>query len=119
MKARTLGEIEIYREALRLAQLVYHLCKLQILTKEFSLIDQIKRAALSIAANIAEGYGRKTQKDFAQFLSVALGSCNEVIAYLDFIKLEFRVNTDELKPQYEILAKRIYTFRSYLLTSHN
>lgn len=116
-KITKLDDIEIYREALLLAQQVYALTKDSRCKREYSLIDQIKRAALSVAANIAEGYGRKTKRDFSQFLSVALGSVNEVVTYLDFINLEFHIDTAFLKENYLVLSKRIYSFRSYLLKS--
>lgn len=110
-----LDDIEIYKEALTLAQKVYRMVTNYKLEKEYDLKDQIKRAALSVAANIAEGFGRNTKKDFSQFLSIALGSVNEVITYLDFMSLEFKLDTTELKQSYFILSRRIHSFRSYLL----
>lgn len=115
-KINKLEDIEIYQFALELARNIYTLTKDYRITKDFTLLNQIKSAALSVAANIAEGYGRRTKKDFAQFLSIALGSANEVIAYLDFIALEYKISTSEMKDSYNILAKKIYSFRSYLLT---
>ena len=47
-------------------------------SKEFGLKDQITRSALSISSNIAEGYERKTSKDYARFLSYSKGSCGEL-----------------------------------------
>lgn len=116
-KITKLSDIEIYHEALRLAQKIYQLSKYDKLRHEYSLLDQIKRASLSVAANIAEGYGRNTKKDFSQFLSIALGSVNELVAYLDFIILEFKIDTIKLKEEYLILSRRIHSFRSYLQKS--
>lgn len=114
-KITKLADIEVYREALLLAQQVFVLIKNQGIQREYFLIDQIKRAALSVAANIAEGYGRNTKKDFAQFLSIALGSVNELVTYLDFIELHYQLNTNEIKEKYILLSRRIYSFRSYLV----
>ena|SRR3990167_7489914 len=116
-KIAKLNDIEIYREALHLAQIAFRLVADKKILREYFLIDQLKRAALSIAANIAEGYGRNTKKDFSQFLSIALGSVNEVITYLDFIELQYNLDTSELKDKYDILCRRIHSFRSYLLQS--
>lgn len=116
-KITELSDIEIYQEALRLAQSIYQLTKHDRLRHEYSLLDQIKRASLSVAANIAEGYGRNTKKDFSQFLSIALGSVNEITAYLDFINLEFQIDSGAIKENYLVLSRRIHSFRSYLLRS--
>ncbi|OGT27475.1 MAG: four helix bundle protein [Gammaproteobacteria bacterium RBG_16_66_13] len=51
-------------------------------SEEFGLRSQIRRASASIPANIAEGCGRGSQKEFAQFLHVALGSTNELEYHL-------------------------------------
>src|SRR2546430_5690755 len=51
--------------------------------KQFALSDQLRRASLSISANIAEGYGRWHMKEKCQFYRIALGSANECAALLD------------------------------------
>ena len=118
MKISKLQDIEIYSQSLSLAQKVYSITREKKLEKEYSLCDQIKRASLSVSANIAEGYGRRTRQDFSHFLSISLGSCNELVAFLDFMSLEFKIDTTSLKEEYEVLSRRIYTFRKYLTTNH-
>lgn len=118
-KITKLSDIEIYVKALELARKIYALTRNVKLKRDYSLIDQLRRASLSIPANIAEGYGRKSKRDFSQFLSISLGSVNEVITFLDFASLEYKIDTESIKESYNLLAKRIYTFRSYLLQSHN
>lgn len=116
-KITKLEDIEIYREALRLAKEIFDFVKNERLKREYSLVEQIKKAAISVAANIAEGYGRNTKKDFSQFLSISLGSVNEVITYLDFVCPAFKMDSTKLKEDYYILSRRIHSFRSYLLKS--
>ena len=92
------------------------LCKSSGLSREYWLTDQIKRACSSVAVNIAEGYGRKTKADFSQFLSIALGSCNEVMAFLDIIRISLpAVRMQEIRERYNVLGKRLFTFRRKLL----
>jgi len=54
--------------------------------EQFGLISQIRRAGVSISANIAEGYERQHRKEYIQFLSVAKGSLGEVETYLMYAK---------------------------------
>lgn len=114
---KKLEDIQIYHEGLRLCQSIYLLTRLPEMKRDFSLIDQARRAALSVPANIAEGYGRKSRKDFAHFLSISLGSANEVLCYLDFIQLEYKANIMQIKVEYTSLCSRIHAFRTHLLTT--
>jgi|SRR3989344_1435471 len=116
MAVFSLDDLEVYKESLLLVKHVVELCKNPLLRKEYWLCDQIKRAAISVCINIAEGYGRRTKKDFGQFLSISLGSCNEVVALLDVVKVMFPgLNNGTLTERYKVLSKRIYSFRRTLL----
>jgi len=64
-------------------------CKILLLTDSMtnlSLKDQIRRASLSIVLNIAEGSAKKSDKDFARFLEMSIGSANEVASCVDIMK---------------------------------
>ena len=111
----SLKDIKVYQESLQSVKDIIQLCNNPSLKKEYWLCDQIKRASISVCINIAEGYGRKTNKDFGQFLSISLGSCNEVLALIDVIKLIYpEIDTDILTQRYRLLSKRIYSFRRNL-----
>jgi len=75
-------KLEIWKLSLQVIKEVKKITKKFPLEERYVLVDQIKRAALSIGLNVAEGWGRKTKKDFGRFISNAIGSTLEVIACL-------------------------------------
>lgn len=115
-KISKLEDINVYKESLLLTREVFKLCKVPRIRGEYSLCDQIKRASISVPANIAEGFGRNSKANFARFLSISLGSANEVIAFIDVIILTTNLKSiDILRERYQLLCKRIFTFRRTLL----
>ena len=79
---RTFEEIEAWQQARTLAKVVYEASGKGAFGRDFALRDQIRRAAVSVMSNIAEGFGRGGAREFVQFLSVARGSASEVSAQL-------------------------------------
>ena len=87
--------MEVWQLARILVREVYEITQKPEFQKDFSLKNQVRRCAVSIMANISEGFERKTQKEFIQFLFIAKGSCGELrshfyIAFdLEYINKEF------------------------------
>ena len=75
-------DIQAWQRARILAKEVYSVSNSGAFSKDFGLRDQIRRAAVSIMLNIAEGFARKTDREFTQFLVIAHGSAAEVQAAL-------------------------------------
>ena len=75
-------EIVAWQEARKLAKMVYAVTRAGVFAKDFGLKDQIQRAAVSVGSNIAEGFERSGNKEFAKFLWIAKGSSGEVISQL-------------------------------------
>jgi four helix bundle protein len=71
-------DLEIWQLARELAKEIFILSKKGMLSKDFSLKDQMNRSAGSIMDNIAEGFGRSSRLEFIQFLSIAAGSAAEL-----------------------------------------
>lgn len=73
-----------WQKADELAFQIYQITKDFPSEEKFGLVSQMRRAALSVAANIAEGYTRKSKKDKVHFYNIAQGSLTEIEYYLDF-----------------------------------
>ena len=71
-------ELIVWQKAMDLAEEVYRIVKAFPKEEQFALSDQLRRAAISVPSNIAEGYGRKAAKEYSRFLNIARGSKNEV-----------------------------------------
>lgn len=89
-------KLNIRQNAVDLSVDVYKLMnKNANIQKDFALKDQIQRASLSIASNIAEGADRGTQKEFNRFLYVDRGSCSELRTQMIIIKRLWYINESE------------------------
>ena len=97
-------ELDVWKHARGLVKSVYLLTKAFPKEELYGLSNQIRRSSVSVPSNIAEGIGRKSNKETIQFLFIAKGSLNEVETqlYLSF-DLEY-ISDEELK---EILEKLI------------
>lgn len=71
-------DLEVWQKSMNLVTDVYRLTKIFPIEERYSLTDQIRRSAVSVPSNIAEGHSRKAEADFARFLRIALGSCTEL-----------------------------------------
>lgn len=77
-KVRNLREYPVWQDAVELSTYVYRVTGQLPNFEQKGLCDQLRRAVVSIASNIAEGSGRTTDSEFARFLDIAVGSCYEV-----------------------------------------
>ena len=75
-------EIKAWQKAREVTRLIYHATADARFARDYGLRDQIQRASVSIMANIAEGCGRRSDKEFANFLNIARGSASEVQSHL-------------------------------------
>ena len=79
-KKESFEELRIFQAARELANRVYELTRSSRLSRDFSLADQMRRSALSVLSNIAEGFERETDAEFIRSLYFAKGSCGELRA---------------------------------------
>lgn len=91
-------ELDAWKDARTLVKDIYLVTASFPPTEQFGLTSQIRRAAVSVPANIAEGYGRRSPAAFIQFLRIAKGSVNEVETLLVLsTDLGYLADSDELQ----------------------
>lgn len=91
-------ELVVWQKAMELVKSVYAMTKVLPKSELYGLVSQSRRAAVSIPANIAEGHGRNSKKDYVRFLTIARGSLRELETLLLLIDdLELAVTGEELK----------------------
>ena len=82
MAVERFEDLIAWQKARDLTREIYAVTKVRSFSGDWSLVDQIRRASVSIMSNIAEGFERARPKELHQFLSVAKGSCGEVRSHL-------------------------------------
>ena len=110
-------EILAWQKARDLVCETYRVCGIPPFSRDFGLRDQICRAAVSSMTNIAEGFGRKSSKDFAHFLDVARGSTLEVQSLLYVASDLGYIQSTEFEKLYRIAEETVSLvagFTSYL-----
>lgn len=80
--AERFEDLHVYQRARELTNAIYRLTRAGTFARDFGLVDQIRRAAVSIMSNIAEGFERGSTTELIQYLYIAKGSCGEVRAQL-------------------------------------
>lgn len=90
-------ELKIWKESMELASDVYSMTRDFPKEELYNLTSQINRAIISISANIAEGAGRNGNKEFNQFLGIALGSCFELETLITLSHTFKYIETEKFK----------------------
>ena len=110
---KTYKDLKVYQKAYKSNLEIFKTIRKK-LDREYAIKDQILRASLSVVLNIAEGYGRKSTADFKRYLTMSLGSTNEVIVLLEIIRdlnLLERTKVEELIDSYQEIGKMLYRLR--------
>jgi len=110
-------DLEVWKEARVLVRQIYKATLNPTFKKDKSLVDQIRRASVSIMANIAEGFDRRSRADFIRYLEYSLGSASEVRNHL-YVATDLEYLTEEefanLLDAAVRLSKRLSAFIKYL-----
>ncbi len=106
MKSNSYRDLEAWKKSIVLAKKIYELTETFPSKENFSLTNQLRRSAISVASNIAEGQARQSRKEFLYFLNICIGSLAELETQLiiskeinlitENILEDILANTDEL-----------------------
>jgi four helix bundle protein len=110
-------KLEVWQKAIDFADMVYTITKTFPDDERWGLTSQMRRAAVSISSNIAEGTSRHTKDDYARFIEIATGSVFEVVSQSILAKRQGFLSEDESKAIYsaaEVQSKMLSGLRRSL-----
>ncbi|MEK7550804.1 MAG: four helix bundle protein [Patescibacteria group bacterium] len=117
MEQKGYHKLIVYQKSLDLLLLTYKLTKKLPKEELYILLPQIRRAAISIVANIVEGYSKSSTKEFIRFLDISRGSLTEIELYFELcLKLGYFTNQefDDAQNLLIEVKKLIYSFQKSL-----
>ncbi len=112
-------ELIVWQKAMEMVENIYTLTQSLPKDELFSITNQIRRAAISVPSNIAEGYGRQSKKEYLQFLSIANGSVCEIETQLLLCVRIGYLTEENTKETFQLLSeigKIITTIKQKLKT---
>ena len=110
-------KLDTWLDGVELADTIYTLTASFPKTEIYGLSSQMQRAAVSVPSNIAEGSGKGSDRDFARFVSISLGSLFELETQIEIAYRRGYISTENyyaLRPKVDSLQKRIYNLRVHL-----
>jgi four helix bundle protein len=122
ISAKNYRELIVWQDAIKIAKNVYQLTGKFPKQETYALADQIRRAAVSVPSNIAEGQARKSPGDFKRFLHIALGSLAEVDTQLVLAQEFGYLNKEDINlmdEQIQNLRKKLYALINSLPSTTN
>ncbi|MBW4609404.1 MAG: four helix bundle protein [Hassallia sp. WJT32-NPBG1] len=114
--AKSFQDLIVWQKAHQFVLSIYIFSEKFPKTEIYGLTSQLRRAAVSIAANIAESFKKRTRPDKARFMNIAQGSSEECRYYLILAKDLKYGDSTELMPQLEQVSKLLDVYHSFLLT---
>ncbi len=116
---KTHKDLDVWNKAMELVEKIYHITSEFPKEKQFGLTAQIRRSAISIPSNIAEGAARNSKKEFIQFLYVAIGSLSEVETQLLLAKRLTFINENKLLNDIESIRRMLLGLIKFLKRNKN
>jgi four helix bundle protein len=110
-------DLRVWKRARQMVGGIYDATSRGRFSRDFTLKDQIRRAAVSVPSNIAEGFSRRSNREFVQFLFIAKGSAAEIQSQLHIAKDLGYVSEcefDKLYSDIDTLSRQVSRFITYL-----
>ncbi|PIZ71852.1 four helix bundle protein [Candidatus Peregrinibacteria bacterium CG_4_10_14_0_2_um_filter_43_11] len=121
MKYQKFEDLPIWKAARIFVKSIYQNCSSEKFNNDYALANQLRRASTSVMLNIAEGFERKSNKDFARFINNAKASAGEIRCALyigyDLNYLE-KDEFDRLFEEIISISNQLFKFEQYLLSTH-
>ena len=115
-------KLDVWQKAIDFADLIYNETRAFPREERFGLTNQLRRAAVSISSNIAEGSSRSSKNDFARFTEIAAGSVFEAVSQAFIARRQDFLSEDQFRKIYadaEELSRMLSGLRKSLLTTLN
>lgn len=114
MTVKKFEDLKIWQEARDLARNIYEVTGREAFRRDYALSDQMRRAAVSVMANIAEGFERCNNKEFIRYLFIAKSSCGELRSHL-YVAVDQRYFTEREHLELSTKAAGISTMINNLI----
>ena len=111
-------KLDVWHKSVDFADQVYEVTRRFPSDERFGLTSQLRRAAVSVSSNIAEGSSRSSKVDFARFVEIAYGSVMEVVSQIHIAERQEFTTKEQLQDLYEraeIISRMLSGLRSSLL----
>ncbi|MGQ2990941.1 MAG: four helix bundle protein [Brevundimonas sp.] len=118
MEVRSYRDLMVWKKSMDLAAAVYRLTRQMPKHEEYRITSQMVRASTSIPANIAEGHGRGTRKDYAHFVSIARGSLFELetfVLLVQHLKIVDEAKCGNILDQADEVSRMLTALRARLV----
>jgi four helix bundle protein len=121
-KIERFEDLEVWQAGMNLCLTIYELTNSTEFSKDFALRDQVRKSAISVPSNIAEGFERDSNRQFLYFLVIAKASCGELRTQLYIAKTQHYITTELYNSLFEqciSVSKQLKGFINYLKNYKN
>ncbi len=112
-------DLVVWQKSMELTEEIYRLVKALPREETYGLSDQMRRAAVSVPSNIAEGHGRNSEKEFIRFLCMAKGSVFELETQIEICSRQGYFDREDLSKAVSLCTEVAKILTAMTVTTHN